>query len=240
MKLAIEAFDNLIPLDMDCVSVISVQGVHYYAKLLRSFFFGCKGMEEEIEIVLIDDKEKRLPISSNIEFISDPLSVDFSAKCFSNALVTLLKQELNNDVGMRTNIENTLKEVQKMVTSLIDDFDLPIKYDDSWDAGKIIKSMSLALDSCVEGLTHLDILKRYLRIVGDLNIGSFHCFAGLNTVLTPEEMDLFYKEALQNQVHLICLQHDLICPISNQYSHITFLDEDYDEHIILPSGHFLF
>ena len=102
MKLAIDSFDNLIPLDMDCVSVISVQSVHYYAKLLRSFFFGCKGMEEEIEIVLIDDKEKRLPISSHIGFISDPLSVDFSSKCFTNALAALLNNSFPNNRTIET------------------------------------------------------------------------------------------------------------------------------------------
>ena len=148
-----------------------------------------------------------------------------------------MKQELNNDVGVRTDIEDALKEVQKKVISLVDDFDLPVKYDDAWDAGKIIKSMSLALDGCIEGLSHLDILKRYLRIVGELNISLFHCFSGLNMVLTPEELNIFYKEALQSQIHLICLQHDLTCPIPNQYSYITFIDDDFDEHIISPFGH---
>ncbi len=236
MKLSIDSFENLIPLDMDCVAVISVQSVHYYAKLLRSFYFGCKGMEEEIEITLVDDKEKRIPISSKMEFISDPLFVDFSSKSFTNALIGLLKQELNNDVGLRTNIENALITVQENVISLIDDFDLPVKYDDAWDAGKIIKSMMITLDGNVEGLTHLDILRRYIKIVGELKINTYYCFAGLNNVLTVEEMNTLYKESLQNQVHLICLQHDITCPVPNMYSYITFIDDDYDEYISSPFG----
>lgn len=80
MRLSIDSFENLIPLDVDFVSAISIQSVHYYAKLVRSFFFECNGMDGEIEIAIIDEKEKRLPISSNIEFIPDPLLIDFSSK----------------------------------------------------------------------------------------------------------------------------------------------------------------
>lgn len=236
MKLSIGSFDNLIPLDMDCVSTISVQSVHYYARLLRSFYFGCSGMEEEIEIALVDDKEKRIPISSKIEFIGDPLFIDFSSKPFTNALVALLKQELNNDVGIRVGIENALVAVQEQVVSLIDDFDLPIKYDDTWDAGKIIKSIGIVLDGDVEGLSHLEILKRYIQIVGNLKMNAYYCFAGLNNVLTVEEMNAFYREALQNQVHIICLQHDIACPTPNEYSYTLFIDDDYDEHISSPFG----
>lgn len=234
MKLSLDSFENLIPLDTDFVSVISVQSVHYYAKLLRSFYFGSNGMHEEIELALIDDEEKRLPISSMIEFIPEVLLVDFSSKHFSNALIGLLKQELNNNVEIRIDIENALKTVQKKVISVIDDFDLPLIYNEAWDAAKIIKATSIALDCSTEGLTHFEILDRYIQIAGELKIKSYHCFAGLNNVLTSEEMSTLFKTTLQRQVKLLCIQHDISCPPPSKYAHITFIDDDFEEHVISP------
>ena len=234
MRLSIDSFDNLIFLESDYVSVISIQSVHYYAKIVRSFFFECNGMDGETEIALIDDKEKRLSISSGIEFIADPLLIDFSSKRLSTALIGLLKQELNNDVEVRMDIEEALRKAQRKVVSLIDDFDLPIKYDDAWDATKMIKATAISIDDNVEGLTHLEILKRYIQVVSELKVNSYFCFAGLNNILTEEEIIEFYKESLQRQVGLICIQHDNTCPNPNKYACTTFIDDDFDEHIINP------
>lgn len=234
MRLSIDSFENLISLEPDYTSVISIQSVHYYAKLVRSFFFECNNLEGEIEITLIDSKERRLPISSAIEFIPDPLLIDFSSKRLSTALVGLLKQELNNDVETRLDIEESLRRTQSKIISLIDDFDLPIKYDDIWDAGKMIKATALSIDDNIEGLTHLEIMKRYIQIVSELNINSYFCFVGLNNILTQEEIVEFYKEALQRQVGLICIQHDNAWPNSNKYANTIFIDDDFDEHIIPP------
>lgn len=141
---------------------------------------------------------------------------------------------MNNDVEVRIGIEDALRRTQRKIISLIDDFDLPLKYDDIWDAGKMIKSALISIDDNVEGLSHLEILKRYIQIVSELNINSFYCFAGLNTILTEEELNEFYKEALQRQVNIICIQHDKTFPSPNKYARTTFVDDDYDEHIFCP------
>ncbi len=234
MKLSIASFENLIPLEKSQVTVIVISDVHFFSKIVRSFYSAYKGDESEIPVLLIDDNEKRLDISSHCEFILSPLSIEFSSRRFSTALINSLKTEFNNDVEGMLEVVHLLKGIQERIISMLDDFDLPLTYEDDWDASRIIKGLSIIIDDDIKGLSQFDMLMRYLQIVSELRIAEYHVFVGLRSILTPEEMDAFFKEALQRQVQIICLEQSESIPSSNKYAFMLHVDEDYEERIILP------
>lgn len=232
MKLAVSSFENLIPLDNSRVTAITIEDIHFYAKLVRSFFAECSGDDSEISIFLIDDKEKRVSLESCCELILDPLLIDFSSKRFSNALIGLLKKELINDVEANVEITQKLNEIQDMVVSLLDDFGLPIVVDSAWDASKLVKGLSISIDGDTEMKTQLEILLRFLQVVGDLKISNYYIFVGLRKVLCEDEINIFYKEALQRQIQVICVDQSVDIPTQNEFAFSFHVDKDYDEVII--------
>ena len=160
--------------------------------------------------------------------------IDFSAKSFSTGLVNRFREELNNNVEYCMEIIQRLNEVQDSIVKQLDDFDLPLKYDAFWDASRIVKGLSISIEDDNEGLSQLEILLRFIRVSGDLKIAKYHIFVGLNRYLTKEELNVFYKEALQHQVNVICIEQLSVSPTENEYVYSLHIDDDYNEETIYP------
>lgn len=229
MKLYISSLETHLPLDDSFVSMLAFEDVKYYARIRKCLYDVVNGNEAEFQAAFIDDKEKIIQISSKAELIVDPLLIDYGSKRIQNALITKLKNELNNDIDKKLHIEEKLNEIQDELISLLDDFDLPLQVDDCSDASKLVKSFGISIDPYSGNMSSLELLEKYLSIVQELNNEVYHVFFGLTHLLSKDELELFCKTALQRQVKVILIDH-IYEPINeSSYLASMFVDSDFDE-----------
>ena len=234
MRLMLPSFESSLPLDPSYVTVVSINDVHLYATLIKAISASMNDIENACGAYFIDEKEKQLGMSKNAELIFDPLLIDFKSRKITNALVSKLKICLNLDVEAQARLEKSLLELQDMVDNLLGDSDIQIKADSEWDSSRIIKALGIELNTGEENRTQLEILSSYLETAGSLSIAGYHIFIGLNQLLNDTELNQFYKEALQKQVSIICLERRDNKPNPSPYARIIYVDEDYEEEVLLP------
>ncbi len=233
MKLCFENLESKIELTDSSVAVIVFNSKQYYSKIIRMLYSECNTSDyDDLPVYLVDSKEKRIKIKSKVELILDPVLIDYSERKFVSALSNLLKEGINHDIERWTIIEKSITDIQKSVLDMIDDCNLPVEYNAEWDAARVIKSLGISIKPNSMSLSCFEMLSSFLDTVSNLKTTDYYCFAGLNRYLTDDELIQFYKEALQNQVKVICIMQSDHAPQKNEYSSCLYVDEDYDEFFI--------
>lgn len=232
MNLKLSQLENEITIDMASVPIIAMKDTKLYTKVIKSIFAQCNDLESELSIFL-SESDKSISFD-NIELILNPLLIDFNSKKISTAIVNRFKTILMHDIDFANKIDKYLQAIIELVEDEMIDIDIPLTFDETWNASKLIKAIGLQVEEQDNTLDILPILNKYLDIAGEFKFAKLHIFVGLNVLLSEDEYDKFLEYSLQKQIPILLIEHSIDFPNKNTYKSTLYIDEEFDEFLIRP------
>lgn len=183
----------------DGVNVITIENRHAYTGVLSDLWKQFNGSDGEINLMIED---KRLKISTQTEFIFNPLDNDVNSKKILTKLYTELDLVSNDELypelsELRSNIVNFLDQ-------LIEKIPYDLTYDELFDLSALLKCVDLKVNQIDSSLP--EKICDYIRIMHRLAGINVFIAANLKAYFTDLELSELYEFIEYENVILLIIE----------------------------------
>lgn len=225
MKIKLNGFQNDINLFDGTISIIEIENVKYYNKLIQSINEKINGYENE-EIILLSDDEQILKFEKEVMLIIDLYNIEFNSKKIIGKIYDLVASNLKNKQSDEfIEIVNKLRHYVDLEL-----MDLPFNFQikENIEMEEILKLFSVKIES-LEYTTLIEKIELLIDLVSNLNLAKILVIPNLKLYLDEKEMIEIYKYSMYNEVKLVLIERN--CSSKLQYEQILHIDENFDDYI---------
>lgn len=195
-----------IELDIDLkfqdneVYVIVIENPKIITKVITTLHVQVNGGEGGF---VLSKNDKLLPISKNVIFNMEPISISINDK----KVITKLYQEISREIE-----EMYIEEKQILNTRLLEFLDIaisglpyPVEYEINVDLIGILKLQNVRIEE--ENQSLLEKIINYIKIMSELCGYYIFIFVNMKMYLTEIELKYLYESALYSKVNLILIEN---------------------------------
>ncbi len=199
MKLVNTKFGIELNLPENNVRVLVVENPTVLSALIQEL--RCAVSAGESEWVLSDSNDI-LPMEKVADLVIDPWSLDLNGKRIKSKLLHYL-----TDIAQDIHYEEFIKTRGRLFQYLeliSESSSYSLSYNEEFENADLLKWLDVRLD--VEAETFLERVVEYVKILGSLCGIRVVFFWGLHAILSPDELQLLYREASYQKVSLVMIE----------------------------------
>lgn len=199
MKLVYPEYDLKMELQENQVFILSVENQRAFSKMVYDLWHQVNGGDGGF---ILSEEEKIKSISSLLEFIVNPFSVD----CNDRKILSKLYKELQEIAG--ASALQSLGEVNRAVLQFLDHLEMEspysLHYELETDFIALLKSYDVKLEAASESF--LENIVNYMRILHQLGGKEIVVFLNLKQYVTQDELQQLYQFAFYEKIYILILE----------------------------------
>lgn len=201
-----------------CCELVA-ESPRFLRRLMKDFNYA-----SESNHIAITDQGKALKFDKDIDFVTNPLHLDFNNRRVTNTLLKMLvKTSLSEDFYMSTN--SFKSKIVQYLDKIVDaeNFNFEVSAADDFTIDAIAKATNLHIVGDEDDFVAL--LIDYLSMMSDLAHIKLFVFMNLRSLLTRDELLRFCHDIDNHQINVLLLEnHDY-----GKFSGITRILIDHDD-----------
>ena len=203
MKLVYPDYSYQIKFIEGKVNVVVIENASEFRHLIQELLIQIDGNDGRF---VLSNDEEILKISSNIQCIIDPFSLELNNKKILDKIYTSCRQEiLDSDLFLQQ--VQLFSDIKRFVENVIGKIDYSLCYTEEIDIKSILKLVNLKLID--ENSGFLEKIVDYIKLNHTLLGNKIFFFIGLRSFLSENELGLLYKMACYNKIFLVLVEaHD--------------------------------
>ena len=228
MKLKIFNFDTVIDVSNNIISVVEIEDIRLFRKVIETLQFQVKNQEGEEKIWIYDDEFDEINFQK-VDIISNYMDIFSNLKLFNQIFKVI---DSNLDEEKEDAIRKINLYLNEFATDLLYDIDIDLDFKETFNLKELLKIIKVRITddgSIVDNLFTLINFYSYIKIERIL------FFINLKSYLNREEVLEFYRHVLANNIKVILLEGRASDKLleNEQKMHI---DSTFDDHYRLYSS----
>lgn len=219
MNLANYGMETIFTISPEVVNVLIVEDEQYFYQICSGLFSQLKGEDGDF---VLSDRDKIISLSKSSLLIYNYLDLTVNDKKIVSKLIVSLQETIQ--LTLFKEIDKLSAEFANFFEKLNAESDFPLEYDETDPAQILLKAMGVKID---EGETLLERLISYVEAAHVfLKIQCFF-FINLKTILTEEQLQLFYSEMRQHEISIFLIENIEKKKLGNEK--VVLIDRDLCE-----------
>lgn len=222
MKLIYPDYKFHIEFSENVVNQIIVENPNEFSRLISELL---QQINNDDGRFVLSEESKILKLSSKMQCIINPFALELNSKKVIDRLYELCKQEVNQS-DQYIKFEELTSQLEEFICNLEESSVYPLTHECNGDVKALLKYVGLRMDFSEDNL--LERVVDYIRINHELLGNDIFVLVNIKTFLNIEELELLYKAAVYDKIHLLLLESQMTNQRLEQ--EITFIiDKDLCE-----------
>lgn len=218
MKIKLYGFENELEIQ-NGLNVITIENV----KLFSSILFDLVNNEEHTAIDIIDEEFNKIKTAKLLDYVFNPLQIDFNSKKIQNALYSEIGAQVVADESIYANLFANANNMFSIINSIESDVDFEL--DIEQNVNSIFKFLNLKIKH--EPKDVMDNIYKLIDVYSRWFSASILCFVNLTQFLTNQEIAELNKYCIYKNVKIIVFQNSKIDLEINE----MMIESDFSDYI---------
>lgn len=226
MKLVINGIENEMIFKSDCINILEISDVKFYAHILEVFYNKVNGIESN-EIFFLDDKEDEINMTKEVYFCSDLFNFDYNNKKILTKLYKIFADRIQ--LSQEPYLEELIVKLRSYIITEVNELPFDFSVKSGVDLEDIFKLFDIKIDkaSCSNIIERIELL---IELISTLKIFKVLVIPNLKLYVNDKELLELYKYSLYNNVNLLLIER-FGSAKKSKYENILYIDENFNDFI---------